>query len=303
METITRTTTASLIRADLARRERDGNGSPTNGLTRSRISLSNVGFTYPNGYRAIGDISLEVGRGEIVAIVGPSGCGKTTLLRLLAGQLRPTTGQITRPAPDDASDVGRHPCTMVFQEDTVLPWLRVRDNVGLHYRFSRGLRWKRSKEAVDHVQHLLAMVGLQDFGAYLPAKLSGGMKRRVAVLTAVAPLPGLLLMDEPFSALDEPTRVGVHVDIYRLVREVGISSVLVTHDLGEAISMADRVILLSRAPTRIVSVFDMPFGVERSVRDLRQKPEFLELYGTIWADLEAQALDGNAAGGEGVEGP
>jgi ABC-type nitrate/sulfonate/bicarbonate transport system ATPase subunit len=172
----------------------------------------------------------------------------------------------------------------VFQEETLLPWLKVKDNAGLHFRFKRD----RSRENREHVERLLKMVGLQDFGDYYPAKLSGGMKRRVAVLTAVAPLPEMLLLDEPFSALDEPTRIGVHRDIYKLIREFGISTTLVTHDLAEAITLSDRVLLLSRAPARIVGEYTVPFGEERNILDLRGTSEFLDLYGKIWSDLEVQ---------------
>jgi sulfonate transport system ATP-binding protein len=259
------------------------------------ITLAGVGFRYPNGLHALADISLQAERGEIVAVVGPSGCGKTTLLRLLAGLQQPTTGRITRDAAGDPR-TGRHPCTMVFQEDTVLPWRRVRDNVGLHLRFKHGRGWKRHKELADRVDRLLAMVGLGAFADYYPAKLSGGMKRRVAVLTAVAPMPGLLLLDEPFSALDEPTRISVHGDIYRLVREYDVSTILVTHDLGEAITMSDRVVLLSRSPGRVVSQYPTPFSRERDMLDIRRTPAYLEFYGTVWADLEMQIRAARAGG-------
>jgi NitT/TauT family transport system ATP-binding protein len=263
-------------------------GSSSTGAPGAIISLSEVGFRYPNGLEAIGNISLEVSRGEILAVVGPSGCGKSTLLRLLAGLAAPTRGTIAR--ADRGED--RHPTTMVFQEDTVVPSLKVFDNVGLHYRFRSRAGWKRDSAAVEHVNKLLAMVGLEDFADFYPAKLSGGMKRRVAVLTAVAPLPSLLLMDEPFSALDEPTRILVHGDIYRLVREFGISTILVTHDLGEAISLSDRVVLLSRAPAHAVAEFATPFGRERDLLDIRRTPEFLEFYGKVWGELEQQIKAG-----------
>ena len=254
----------------------------TNGSKASAtlLNIDRVGFAYPDGLRAIDSVSFQIRQGEVVSIIGPSGCGKSTLLRLLAGLSEPTSGRIDRQMTDEK----RHPCTMVFQEETLLPWLKVKDNAGLHFRFKHD----RSRENREHVERLLKMVGLQDFGDYYPAKLSGGMKRRVAVLTAVAPLPELLLLDEPFSALDEPTRIGVHRDIHKLIREFGISTTLVTHDLAEAITLSNRVLLLSRAPARIVGEYEVPFGEERTILDLRGTSEFLDLYGTIWSDLEVQ---------------
>ncbi len=245
--------------------------------------LTNAGFSYPDGLRAIGDVSMEVERGEIVSVIGPSGCGKSTLLRLVAGLRAPTVGTVHR----EAVEAGRLPCSMVFQEETLLPWLKVKDNVSLASRFEKRRR-KSMAEVEAHVRRLLEMVGLAEYGNTFPAKLSGGMKRRVAVLTAIAPLPSMVLLDEPFSALDEPTRIGVHKDIYALLREFNMSAVLVTHDLAEAITMSDRVLLLSRAPSRIVGEYRVPFPRERDVMDLRRRPEFLDLYGRVWADLEVQ---------------
>jgi NitT/TauT family transport system ATP-binding protein len=244
------------------------------------IALQGVGFRYPDGLRAVGDVSFSVKKGEIVSVIGPSGCGKSTLLRLIAGLRQPTFGSIERLQREG----DRLACSMVFQEDTLLPWLKVKDNVGLAFRFRKG-----GKENLDaYIQELLGMVGLADFGNHWPAKLSGGMRRRVAVLSALAPVPGMLLLDEPFSALDEPTRLGVHHDVYNLLRDFEVGTVLVTHDLAEAISLSDRVILLSRAPSTIVREYEVPVGRDRDLLDLRKEPEFLRLYGEIWSDLEAQ---------------
>jgi ABC-type nitrate/sulfonate/bicarbonate transport system ATPase subunit len=173
---------------------------------------------------------------------------------------------------------------MVFQEDTLLPWFRVRDNVGLYFK----LHHKRGADVSKHVAGLLKMVGLSGFADYFPSQLSGGMKRRVSMLTAVAPLPDLLLLDEPFSALDEPTRIAIHQDLYRLIKEFGISAVLVTHDLAEAITLSDRVLMLSGAPARIISEVTVPFGHERDLMDLRGSPEFLRLYGHLWNELKRE---------------
>jgi NitT/TauT family transport system ATP-binding protein len=260
------------------------------------VEVDSVGYSYPDGLRAVGDVSFEVQRGEIVTVIGPSGCGKSTLLRMLAGLREPTMGRIGR-APVES---GRLPCTMVFQEETLLPWLRVKDNVSLASRFN-GNRISRSHRAsADARAHeLLKMVGLDDFANSWISTLSGGMKRRVAVLTALAPTPALLLLDEPFSALDEPTRIGVHRDVYALLRRFEMSAVLVTHDLAEAITFSDRVLLLSRAPSHIVREYKVPFPRERDMFDLRRLPEYQALYATIWKDFEVElkaTTDGRAEG-------
>ena len=268
---------------------KSGNYGGGYGKEDALISIEGLEFRYPDGKQVLSGVSFVIRRGEIVSIVGPSGCGKSTLLRLLTRKLHPTNGEIVaRGLLKAESDPQRHWSTMVFQEDTVLPWLKVIDNVGLHFRFTRGLFWKRDQELVASAMRLLRMVGLEDYASAFPAQLSGGMRRRVAVLTAVASLPDFLLMDEPFSALDEPTRIDVHEGTYRILREFGISTVLVTHDLGEAISLSDRVLLLSKCPARIVSEYDIPFSKERDVHQLREASEFLDLYGRIWGDLEDQ---------------
>jgi ABC-type nitrate/sulfonate/bicarbonate transport system ATPase subunit len=244
------------------------------------VSLRDITYTYPNGLQALGGINLAVQRGEFISIVGPSGCGKSTLLRILAGLRPATTGQVDRRFSESDS----HPCSMVFQENTLLPWRKVRDNVALQFKFAH----RKHATYRDHVSHLLDMVGLRHFADFYPDNLSGGMKRRVALLTAVAPLPELLLLDEPFSALDEPTRVTIHRDMYRLVGEFGITTVLVTHDLAEAISLSDRVLVLSRAPATIVQEYVVGFGKHRDITHLRTQPAFLELYGTLWGALEGE---------------
>jgi NitT/TauT family transport system ATP-binding protein len=254
------------------------------------VAASGLNYRYPNGLEAIGDFSADVQGGEIVSMVGPSGCGKSTLLRILAGLREPSGGCLSRPKAEE----GRHGCTMVFQEDTLLPWLKVADNVRLFYRF-KGERASRSRQRVTE---LLTMVGLERFADSYPSQLSGGMRRRVAVLAAVAPLPELLLLDEPFSALDEPTRISVHQDVYRLIRNFGITAILVTHDLGEAVSLSDRILLLSSSPSRIVKEYRTPFGSDRDLMDVRSDPRFLEMYGEIWHDFRTQSARPAENGGE-----
>ena len=262
--------------------------APNAGPERPLLKLRNVDLGYTTGQLVIDSLDLDVNPGEIVSIVGPSGCGKSSLLRLIANLRAPNAGKI------DAHyhDTSRHGCSMVFQEDTLLPWLRLRDNVLLYHRF-RGTR--RSAEAARDATRLLQMVGLEGSARLYPSQLSGGMRRRVAVLTALCAMPQLLLLDEPFSALDEPTRVEIHCDLYALVHTLRSTVVLVTHDLAEAISLSDRVVLMSRAPSRVIEDHQMPFGTDRDIRNIRTDNRFLEIYATLWESMERQAAKGRQA--------
>ncbi|UPJ71859.1 ABC transporter ATP-binding protein [Bradyrhizobium sp. 187] len=244
------------------------------------VSANDVSFAYGTMAPTVVGFDLAVRPGEIVSIVGPSGCGKSTLLRLFSGLRQPTSGTVER----NFGQGSRHGCSMVFQEDTLLPWLKVKDNVALYYRFTR----RRAADKDRHVAELLEMVGLTKFADYYPYQLSGGMKRRVAILTAVAPTPDLLLLDEPFSALDEPTRIGVHSDLYMLLRKLNITAILVTHDLAEATCLSDRVVILSRPPSHVVEEIRIPFGESREMMNLRDDPRFLQIYGQLWHTLKGQ---------------
>jgi ABC-type nitrate/sulfonate/bicarbonate transport system ATPase subunit len=174
---------------------------------------------------------------------------------------------------------------MVSQKETLLPWLRVKDQVGLHFR----LRHQQKTERVrTWVLDLLDLVGLREFQDAYPYQLSGGMRRRVAFLTAVAPLPQVLLLDEPFSSVDEPTRLVIHQDVFDITREYEITTVLVTHDLAEAMSLSDQLVIMTRGPGRVAAKHAMPFGRERDIVSLREHEEFLGLYGTLWRELGAQ---------------
>lgn len=252
------------------------------------VCAKHLAFAYPSGVQAIGDLSFDLSPGEILAVVGPSGCGKSTLLRLLADLKKPNHGTVERHFVGG----GRHSCSMVFQEDTLLPWLKAKDQVGLYYRF----RHKGGRKVREHVAELLEMVGLSNFANYYPSHLSGGMQRRIAVLSAVAPLPELLLLDEPFVGLDEPTRIALHSDLYLIIRRLQISAVLVTHDLAEAIALSDRVLLLSRAPARVIEEYRVPFGIERDMLDLRGNADFLKIYGKLWRTLKEQLAGARDSG-------
>jgi NitT/TauT family transport system ATP-binding protein len=244
------------------------------------VNVANVAFNYESGVLAIDELSMSVRRGSHVGIVGPSGCGKSTFLRLLAGLEKPTRGTIQWNAQSGFA----HPLAMVFQEDTLLPWLTVQENVEFYYR----LHPDRATDVRARTLNLLKLAGLSEFARAYPYQLSGGMRRRTAFLTAVAPLPAVLLLDEPFSSLDEPTRVSIHQDVFEIMREFGMTVVLVTHDLAEAISLCDEVVILTNRPGRVFSRREIPFGRTRKVLELRQTREFLDLYAALWGDLRQQ---------------
>ena len=261
------------------------------------IETRDLKFSYPDGTPVLDGITQEITAGSTVGVVGPSGCGKSTLLAALAGLIQPTSGSIDR----HTADAGRHPLSMLFQKETVLPWLTVEENVVLFTKFKShgrrpnvlrrwvpGLGSKFDSQTQDLIDELLELVHLQEFANRYPYQLSGGQRRRLALLSAVAPKPQILLLDEPFSALDEPTRIGIHQDVYRTTKMFGITTILVTHDLAEALSLADRVLILSKRPAVMAYEHVVPFGDNRSMLDLRHTAPFLELYGQLWQDLSTQ---------------
>lgn len=248
------------------------------------VLVERVGFTYGTGTVALDDVSLSIERGTSVGIVGPSGCGKTTLLQIIAGLMAPTTGTVTK----NVGQEGRCPVSLVFQQDTLLPWLTVAENVSLYARFKRYRPALSRHELRSRAMELLKMVGIEQFSGAYPYQLSGGMKRRLAFVSAVAPSPDLLMLDEPFASVDEPTRVQIQQDVRNIISDLGMTVVLVTHDLAEAISLCDQVIIISRRPGTIYRTHSIPFGRMRNLLDLRHDAAFLRLYGELWQDLSSQ---------------
>lgn len=213
------------------------------------LSISNIGKTYPNGTTALRDITLEIGAGEIVAVVGGSGCGKSTLLRLLSGLDHPTAGTID---VDGTRIVAPHPAVgIVFQEPRLLPWLTVERNVGF------GLDHLSRVERRDRVYAALKRVGLAEYGPRWPRELSGGQSQRVAIARALVTRPSVLLLDEPFSALDAFTRVELQDHLLEIWEDTRPTLVLVTHDIEEAVALATRVVVLRPFPGRIALVTDV----------------------------------------------
>jgi NitT/TauT family transport system ATP-binding protein len=265
-------------------------------LNKSLVSFGHVTYSYEtSGAPALKDVNLEIPAGEITAIIGPSGCGKSTLLSLLANLRQPTAGDITwdDSAVREVKASGGRLLTMVFQKDTVLPWLTVEGNVGFGLRYLPGVN---RKEKAERTEELLDMGGLTDVARKYPYQLSGGMRRRVAFLAGVAPHPRLLILDEPFSSLDEPSRVGIHADVLSVVQRLQMTVVIVTHDLGEAISLSDSVYMLSRGPGNIIKHEQMPFYADRDVFEIRQTEAYQSMYATLWETLSEQSWSRRGAG-------
>lgn len=258
------------------------------------IVATDLRFGYSDGGSVLDGITLSIRKGEKISVVGPSGCGKSTLLALVAGLAEPTGGRLAV-----RTEPGRHNLAMLFQKDTVWPWLTVEQNIALFARFARfrkpaGISWRQRRDALHNpavrarVDELLALVHLGEFARRYPYQLSGGQLRRLAFLASVAPNPQILLLDEPFSALDEPTRVGIHQDVFDVLRTMNTTVILVTHDLAEAVALSDRVFILTQRPAQIAEEFEVPFGDERRMFELRETQTFLNLYGRLWHSLRTQ---------------
>jgi len=207
------------------------------------IALKSVSKIYDNGHAALDAFSLDVRAGETLTLLGPSGCGKSTALRLIAGLTAPTSGAIVWSSPELRQNLG-----VVFQEPTLLPWASVFDNVYLPLR----LAGVRHDKAEPHVRHALTRVGLADFAAALPRQLSGGMKMRCAIARALVTEPSVLLMDEPFAALDEVTRFRLNDELLDLQQQLKATIVFVTHSVFESAYLSTRIVVMSRRKGAII---------------------------------------------------
>jgi NitT/TauT family transport system ATP-binding protein len=235
---------------------------------------------------ALREINLEVRRGEFVTIVGPSGCGKTTLLNVVAGVVKPWAGQllvkgnpVTKPGSDRA---------MVFQDYALMPWRTVESNV----RF--GLEFQRSSlsrnEVRGRVQRYIELVGLRGFERSYPHELSGGMKQRVGIARALVSEPEILLADEPFAAVDAMAREAMQGELERIIAETGQTVVLITHSIDEAITLGDRVVVISNRPGTIKEVVEVDLPRPRTNYDVKSDPEYVRLREHVWHLLKGEAL-------------
>jgi NitT/TauT family transport system ATP-binding protein len=231
------------------------------------IEFTGVTKSYGTGRLVLSAIDLDIEKGEFVTLIGPSGCGKSTVLKLIAGLTPPSDGtiRVDGMAPKDA----RETISFIFQDATLLPWRTVRDNVGLGLELERAGSDRRRKTTST----VLELVGLQDVAEAYPRELSGGMKMRVSIARALATSPRLLLMDEPFAALDEMSRDRLNEELLRLRQEQKWTAVFVTHSVAEAVFLSTRIIVLAPKPGRVHTVLpvDLPFP---RVASLRELPEF-----------------------------
>ncbi len=243
-------------------------------------------FPTPTGkaYTAIRDINLTVAPGEFVAVVGPTGCGKSTTLSLISGLERSSEGSVQvmgKPVQGIDSRIG-----YVFQTDAVFPWKSVLSNVATGPLF----RGQRKAEALERAHDWIARVGLSGFENHYPHQLSGGMRKRVALAQTFINEPQILLMDEPFSALDVQTRTMMEDELLHMWSSISASVIFVTHDLEEAISLADRVCVLTAGPATVKGIYTIDLPRPRNVAEIRFEPRFVQLYHEIWEDLRNEVI-------------
>jgi NitT/TauT family transport system ATP-binding protein len=234
------------------------------------LNLDHVEKTYRSGTIALAPTSLKILKGEFVSLVGPSGCGKSTLLRLMSGLVPPTSGRIDHTHDDQNQDVG-----FVFQEATLMPWATVYENVSLPLRLQ-----DIARNDHERIETVLAWVGLEGFHQSYPRELSGGMKMRVSIARALVTKPNLLLLDEPFAALDEFTRAQLNEDLLRLWQDQKWTAVFVTHSIREAAFLAERVIVMSPRPGRVVADVTVPFEYPRTAQ-LRNQHDFIDFSASV----------------------
>jgi NitT/TauT family transport system ATP-binding protein len=237
----------------------------------SALAFDRVGMTFPDGTRAVDEVSFSVDRGEFVTVVGPSGCGKSTLLRIASGLLTATQGHV---------DVGEDRIGYVFQDPTLMPWRTVRANVELLAELHKIPRRERAELATRAIE----LVGLTGFEGHYPKSLSGGMRMRCSLARTLTLKPPIMMFDEPFGAVDEITREHLNEETLRLFAQEGFAGLFITHSITEAVFMSTRVLVMSARPGRIVGDFSIPFPFPRDP-SLRFDPAFATLSGEISSRL------------------
>lgn len=245
------------------------------------LKMEGVGLTYQTPQReteALKNVNFTVKKGEFIAIVGPSGCGKTTILSLIAGLIRPNSGKVYING-NEINSVSEK-IGYMLQKDQLFDWRTVKQNITL------GLEIKKLNlaENLDYATSLLEKYGLLEFIHHYPYQLSGGMRQRVALIRTLAFKPEVLLLDEPFSALDFQTRLAVCDDVYKIIKNENKTTVLVTHDISEAVSLADKIIVLTKRPATVKNVYEIK--IDKPTPFLkREDPNFSKWFNTIWKEV------------------
>ena len=259
------------------------------------IVCRDLHFSYPNGVRALQAVDLAVGSGELVSLIGPSGCGKSTLLRVVADLLAPESGGVSIADQPPSRARRDRRIAMVFQEPALLGWRKAARNVELPIE----LAGKRDAGTRAGARELLALVGLGDMAERLPAHMSGGQRQRVAIARALIQEPAVLLMDEPFGALDQITRDEMNDELLKVWENTRITVLFVTHSIAEAVYLSDKVAVFTPRPGRVRTVIDIPLARPR-VRAVRREPTFFALENQVLTALEGRedgTKDQAAAGG------
>ena len=247
------------------------------------IGVQNLSLTYHSKEcetLALENIDFDVYQGEFISIIGPSGCGKTTILSIIAGLLPASSGVVL--VDNEAPHTKNSKCGYMFQRDNLLPWRSIEKNVTIGLE----IQGKNTKENKLRAMQLLDKYGLADFKRKRPDELSGGMRQRVALIRTLALNPSILLLDEPFSALDYQTRLNVCDDVASIIKQEKKTAILVTHDLQEAISMSDRILVLSKRPAHIKAIYSLNFDKNLTPFEKRQLPEAESLFNKLWGEIQ-----------------
>lgn len=246
------------------------------------LELKNVSLTYQSEIKeteAVKNLSFKVFEGEFVSIIGPSGCGKTSVLSMIAGLIPITSGRILYKG-EDIKRVSSG-VSYMLQRDELFPWRTINKNVYLPLEIKK----IKDQNAFKRANELINKYGLSEFTKALPSELSGGMRQRVALIRTLSSNPDVLLLDEPFSALDYQTRLNVCNDVYKIIKTEGKTSILVTHDISEAISLSDRILVLSKRPATLFKEHKVNFDKNLSPLKRRENKEFSKLFDTLWREL------------------
>jgi NitT/TauT family transport system ATP-binding protein len=254
-----------------------------------RISVDGLSVRFRRGVEALREVSFDVGSGELVVLVGPSGCGKTTALNALAALLPPEEAEVAGKIVIDSVEVRQDgprgvPLGYVFQRDSLFPWRTVLGNVEAGLEIQGVPRAERRERA----RGFIALAGLSGFEHYYPHQISGGMRQRTSLIRTLAYDPPVILMDEPFGALDAQTRLTLQSELIRIWAGRRKTIVFVTHDLGEAITLGERVVVFGKRPGTVTHVYEVPFPHPRDPFELHGTPEFAELHARIWRTVSRE---------------